>query len=112
MSVVFYWIGVGAVGAITIAAVFVGLVFAYFYLIAGRFQLILFRKTQRRLSLAAWHGAKLMSDEYFHADDFPITQRPLFASYRIGKRHLFFMAGLYEDRRHMPISGKHPDYSA
>jgi hypothetical protein len=111
MSEVYYWIGVGVVTTVSVAAILVALLYAYMYLINGRFQFIIFSKTERRMSLAAWYNAKLMSDEHYHADDFPISERPLFVSYRVGKRQLFFMTGFLEERRHMPISGKHPEYS-
>jgi hypothetical protein len=112
MSPMFYWIGVGVVATVAVAAILVALLYAYMLFISGRFQFILFRKTERRMSLTAWYNAKLMNDEHYHADDFPISQRPLFASYRVGKRQLFFMTGFLEDRRHMPISGKHPEFSS
>jgi len=111
-GVVFYWIGVGAVSVITASAVLAGLTVIYAALLHGRFHLIFFRKTDRRLSLASWYNARMMSDEHFGADDFPIAQRPFLLSYNIGKRRIFIMAGVMEDRRHSPIEGKHPEYSA
>lgn len=107
---VFYWIGAGVVStiaAITIAAV---LFILYARYIHERFHLIFFRKGQRRLSIASWYMSRLISDEHYHADDFPIGERPFYLSYRIGReRRIFMMLGIVGPARHMAVSGEHPD---
>lgn len=108
----FYWIGVGVVGAVG-AALCVALLFsAYVMFIHGRFEIIFFRKTKRRMSIAAWHNARLMNNPTFKADDFPIADRPFFLSYSVGNRRVFLMLGILDARRDSPISGEHPEYPA
>lgn len=108
-DVAFYWLGVGVALTVAVAVTVVALGYLYAILIHDRFGLIFFRKTQRRLSIASWYNAKLMNDEHFHADDWPVNERPFYLSYEIGERRLFVMAGILEPRRNMPISGKHPE---
>ena len=109
---VFYWIGVGVVSTVLVVALLAAAFIMYAWLLHGRFQLIFFRKTERRLSLAAWYSSRLMSDAGYNADDFPIGKRPLLIAYRVRGRHLFLMLGIFGERRHMPIFGQHPEYPA
>lgn len=105
----FYWIGVGVVLALAALAVLAFAAFFYANLIHNRFHFILFRKGQRRLSIASWYNARLMSDDYFTADDFPICARPLYASYRFGSHRFFILAGTHSGSRHAVIRGEHPE---
>lgn len=116
MTEAFYWIGV-AVSALAILAI-VGVALLLFWgrLIHGRFHAILFRKGQRRLSVAAWHGSRLVSkqadDGLYDFDDWPVNERPLYLSYRLGqKRRLFFLAGMMTGRRSSVGKGRHPEES-
>lgn len=110
MASAFYWIGVGVVGLLVIAAVLIGLIWIYANLIHGRFELKLFRKTQRRLSIAAWHQSRLScrADDEWPADDFPVNERPFYLSYLVGGKRLFLMACVLSDNRWNSIKGKHP----
>lgn len=104
----FYWIGLGVVLGLAVIALLAALIFLYAHLLHGRFGLIFFRKGKCRLSLASWYNTRLMSDEHYCADDWPIGPRPFYLSYEIGKRRLFVMAGTLAERRDSPIRGKHP----
>ena len=107
----FYWIGVGVSLTIAAAIVIGGLLLIYAHLIHGRFNFILFRKGERRLSIASWCNARLMNDEDFTADDFPICERPFYASYRFGKRRFFLLAGTHNQMsRHAVLRGEHPEH--
>lgn len=111
---VFYWIGVVLVGVVVFAALLIGLVWLYSVFIHGRFELKLFRKTQRRMSIASWHRTKASfrgdgsGDADWHADDFPINERPFYVSYRFGGKRLFLMACVLSDSRWNSIKGTHP----
>lgn len=86
------------------------LVCLYANLIHRRFEVIFFRKTQRRLSLAGWHHTALSKtppDEW-PASDWPINERPFYASYRAFGRRFFIMAGSLGDHRFNSIKGEHP----
>lgn len=96
----FYWIGVGVVVTLGAIAILFVAVFLYASLLHGRFSLIFFRKGERRISIASWYNAKLMNNEHFNADDFPIAPRPFYLSYRYGNRRIFIMAGILEPHRH------------
>lgn len=120
MSAAFYWIGVAVVAVAALAAVLFVLLWLYFTLLHQRFGAILFRKSQRRLSLASWHASRLVrkgeqvgeGDDQWPADDWVINQRPFYLSYSLGKRRLFVMAGLLDGPRGSSILGKHPEHSA
>jgi len=105
---VFYWIGVGVVLTIAALAIIIGLIWIYAWVIHRRFNAILFRKGQRRLSLASWYNSRLMGNPNFNADDWPIGERPFYLSYRIGSKRLFVLAGLMTGPRHAVITGQHP----
>lgn len=104
----FYWIGVGVVSTLAVAATIIALFMLYAWAIHDRFGLIFFRKTERRLSIASWHRAKLLTDEHFAADDFPVNERPFCLTYKVGQRRLFILAGFLSPHRHMPIKGTPP----
>ena len=106
---IFYLIGVSTVAGLALLAALYILIWIWYTFIDGKFGFILFTKTHRRLSIACWNNSKLMNDKYFSADDFPIQERPLYLSYEIGKRRLFFIAGILEAGRDMPIKGIHPE---
>lgn len=108
----FYWIGVGVTLTLAVAAIGAALIVLYAWLIRDRFGAILFRKSQRRLSLASWYNAKLLSDVEWMADDMPIGERPLYLSYRVGERRLFILIGTLGRYRHAPIRGRHPEAEA
>lgn len=87
----------------------------YFTLLHGRFELILFRRTQMRLSLASWYGVKVKpiaghdpDPNLFSFDDWPINERPFYLSYRIGRCRPFIMIGMLEGPRFNAGKGKHP----
>ena len=110
MDVAFYWLGVGVAATVAVLAVAALLLFLYAKLLHGRFNLIFFRKGQRRLSIASWYNAKLMNDEHFHADDFVIGERPFYLSYEFSPdRRAFVMLGTIGSSRSMAIKGKHPE---
>lgn len=114
MDVVFYWIGIGAVALAMIAVVFVAALFFWSRCIKGRFSAILFRKGERRLSIASWYAGKLLRtdgesrDDDWPADDWPIGERPFYLSFRIGECRLFLLAGMLSPRRSSSIKGIHP----
>jgi len=110
---VFRWIGIVTIGAILTGALMFASLWLYANLIYQRFGAILFRKSERRLSLASWHATKLMrkgeqSDDDWPADDFPINERPFYLSYQIGQRRFFMMLGWLGPHRSAPIKGRHP----
>lgn len=109
-DVAFYWIGVGVVSTLAVAIVAFVLFFLYARFLHERFSWILFRKGERRLSLTAWYNSRLMSDEHFHADDFPIGKRPFYLSYEFARdRRVFVLFGTVGARRSMAVSGTHPE---
>jgi hypothetical protein len=105
----FWWVGYLVVVIAGLLAILFVLGWAYFQLIHGRFGAIIFRKGDRRLSIASWYNGRLMSDDHFTADDYPICERPLYLSYRVGGHRIFFMAGTLGPHRHAVIKGEHPD---
>lgn len=106
----FYWIGVGVVGCLCAGAAIVALFWLYARFLHGRFGTIFFRRTERRISIASWYSSRLMSDEHYCADDWPIAQRPFYLSYELpSQRRLFVLVGILSPRRDMPIRGQHPD---
>lgn len=109
MTDIFYWIGVVTVALLGFAATAVALIAAYVFLIHDRFNVIFFRKGQRRLSIASWHSSKLVDQDTFEVDDFLINERPLYVSYRFGRRRAFVMFGLLSDPRYRALWGKHPE---
>lgn len=108
-AAIFYWVGVFTIGVLCTVGGAAALFSGYAFLIHDRFNCIFFRAGERRLSIASWYSAKLMNDELWKADDFPIGRRPFYLSYRIGEQRLFLMLGIHEGCRHMPIQGKHPE---
>lgn len=111
---VFHWIGVAAVATVAIAVVGAGLFWLYANFLHGRFSTILFRKGQRRLSIASWHQSRLLmrggdsQPNEWQADDWPVNERPLYLSFRVGNRRLFILAGLLSNVRDSVIRGAHP----
>lgn len=106
----FYWIGVGVALTLAVAAIGAALIYLYAWLIHDRFGWIIFRRPERRLSLASWYNAKLMNDTDWGIDDMPIGPRPFYLSYRIGERRLFIMIGTLGAYRHSIARGKHPEH--
>ncbi|SFJ49108.1 hypothetical protein SAMN03159338_1546 [Sphingomonas sp. NFR04] len=112
MTEAFYWIGVGATAAIATLLVLAALIWLYAVLLHGRFNLIFFRKGDRRLSIASWHNSQMFNQDAYWADDFPIGPRPFYLSYRVGgERRAFIMLGMIDACRHAPIHGKHPEHN-
>jgi len=107
---IFWWIGYVATAFIAICIVGFAMLWLWVNLIHERFGAILFRPTQRRLSVASWHQHKLvgLGDGDWKADDWPIAPRPFYLSYRFGKRRVFIMLGVMEQIRHSSIKGTHP----
>lgn len=116
MGSAFYWIGVVVVALLVLGALGYALLWFYFNLLHERFGAIFFRKSERRLSIASWHAAKLVRkdqpdrDDDWRADDWPINERPFYLSYRVGERRYFVMAGWLGPHRNSPITGKHPPH--
>ena len=105
----FFWIGLVVTALVVLAALLIGLFCLYFTFCHNRFNVILFRHGERRLSIASWYRAKLMNAPDFTADDWPIGPRPFYLSYRFnGERRVFIMLGVLECHRHAPIKGEHP----
>lgn len=109
MDAVFYWIGIVVVGLAATVAILGALLWLYLTIFHGRFEAILFRKGERRISIASWYNAKLMNDEYWCADDWPVCERPFHLSYRLGERRLFLLLGTLGPHRHSVIKGMHPE---
>lgn len=114
MTDAFYWIGVVVVCGLSVLVISVGLLWIYFNLLHDRFNAIMFRKSERRLSIASWHATRLIrkgqsSDDDWPADDWPINKRPFYLSCRIGGRRLFILAGLISGPRANIIRGAHPE---
>lgn len=113
-SEVFWWIGavVSAVAVFVMLAAVLLLIWGR--LIHDRFHAILFRKTERRMSVASWQGSRVVSrhgpdDGMSGFDDWPVNERPLYLSYRFSKkRRLFFLAGIMTGPRSSVGKGKHP----
>lgn len=114
MGDAFYWIGVVTVSAIGVGALLVGLIWLYANLIHRRIELKMFRKTERRMSIASWHRTRVTypnderGEDDWPADDFPINKRPFYFAYRVGGKRLFLMACILSDNRRDSIKGKHP----
>lgn len=116
----FHWIGVTVVVVAALLVLLFVVLRAYFWLIHDRFGAILFRKSQRRLSIASWHQSRLirkgeseaeqMAD--WLADDWVVNERPLYLSYQLGKRRLFILAGLIDGPRFSSIRGHYPGREA
>lgn len=107
-------VGYVTVGGITIFLILLSTLWFWVNLIHGRFNLIFFRKSKRRLSIASWHESVLLDldgnfdENSWLADDHVIGPNPFFISYQIGNRRLFLMAGTLHDWRGSNIKGKHP----
>ena len=109
MGEAFYWIGLIFTATLCLLGLLIAVLWLYFTFVHGRFSAILFRRGERRISIASWYRAKLMAAEDYTADDWPIGPRPFYLSYRFnGERRLFLMLGIMERHRHAPIKGKHP----
>jgi hypothetical protein len=105
----FYWIGVCATALAVLLVVGAVLFVAYATLLHGRFNLILFREGERRLSIASWHNARFARDD-FEADDWPIGKRPFYLSYKLNdNRRLFIMCGTISGPRFGRVRGAHPE---
>ena len=113
MSDAFYWIGVVVVGGLAVLAVIAAALWIYYNLLSNRFNAILFRTSERRLSIASWHATRLVRkeqpEEGWPADDWPINKRPFYLSCRVGNRRLFLLAGLISGPRDRVIRGEHPE---
>lgn len=111
----FQWFGLVIAGIIVGMAALLGLLIAYYRLVHRRFGFILFRKGPRRLSIASWNNARLLSrgqETPWRADDWPVCERPFYASCRIGNRRLFILAGTIPDSpRFNAVEGVHPDHA-
>lgn len=80
----------------------------YFNFLHGRFGLIFFRKSERRLSIASWHRSKLSNADEFLADDWVVNERPFYFAYWFNGRRYFVLLGFLKGPRHSPIRGEHP----
>ncbi len=109
MNTAFMWIGVVSTAAIFLVGTIVTIVWLYANFVHNRFGLILFRKGERRISIASWHRTKRVDAVSFKADDWPIGARPFYLSYRFnGERRVFVMLGIIERHRNASIEGEHP----
>ncbi|MCW2405051.1 hypothetical protein M2336_001680 [Sphingobium sp. B1D7B] len=107
----FWWTGAIVIALLAASAFAYCIIWLYANFIHERIGHILFRKTERRISIASWYNARLMSDEFYKADDWPICERPLYLSYELpSHRRLFIMIGKLEPRRDAPIQGTHPEF--
>lgn len=107
---IFMWIGVVFVGALALIGGIMLVGFLYYALIHKRFNFILFRKGERRISIASWYKYMWQGEMRAKADDWPVCERPFYASYRIGKRRLFILSGSIPDApRSSVIEGTHPN---
>jgi predicted membrane-bound dolichyl-phosphate-mannose-protein mannosyltransferase len=101
--VIFQWIGIAVCAAFAFLSVAFMMLKLYFTLLHGRFGLIFFRPSQRRISIASWHSTKLKPNglddpepDVFGFDDWPVNKRPFYLSYEIGRRRIFILTGMLE----------------
>jgi len=114
IDIIAMWAGYGLAGIIVAACAIFVVLLAYFRFVDRRFSAILFRRGERRLSLASWHSGRLISKHDpqpdWQADDWPIGERPFYLSYRIGaEKRLFLMFGTMSGPRFGRVKGTHPD---
>lgn len=112
---IFQWIGIAVCAAIALISVAFVMLKLYFTMLHGRFGLILFSPSQRRISIASWHSTKLKpigrddpGPDMFGFDDWPVNRRPFYLSYEIGRRRVFILIGMLEGHRYNVGKGQHP----